>query len=785
VVRPVPIPNTAVKHCRADGSSPIGSARVGRRQFFNKKPKQVSVSAFLFIGTDFLAPFSRLPSSVRFLQSGQSIPRPMKKPLRKFVFIIFCLWRLDAVAASEPSERDYTEWVSGAGSWGDTFHWSNSVPNAFQRTEIHGSSSIVVPPGVYVIGDLEIGLKQGDRARVEVDGGQLVLMQDSLRIGELSGGEGEFVLKEGALHCPVDLYVGAANGVPGRATKATMRVQGGSILGRTLNVGIGWGADSLLAIEGSRASAIHLLDYFYVQGWSDTNGNPGTGTLSFTMDEHGVTPITIQSRRDGLRIIKDATSHCRLEIRLKAVPPREDVTLVSSRVPIQGTFDGLPEGAEMTALFAGRTYRWQLTYHGGPDGHDLLLKNRSEYAADAPVTHVRALLEIPRALWSEHRLFPLSTKTNGEPAFPGAEGFGAFTPGGRGGKTIFVDNLNDSGAGSLRAAIETAGPRLVVFRVGGVIALKSTLLIREPFLTIDGQNAPGPGIMLRDNGIEVRTHDVVLRYFRIRVGDEGVHLDNPRDHDKYFGGAGEHALYFIEGSQNCIADHLSLSWSTSKILSVTKLSDQITIQWCILSEALNFADHGFASIAGGNRVTWHHNLFAHNLSRNVRFAGLVDSDFRNNVIYDWGHTCGNGEFDLVNYIGNYAKAGPSTTQDRPLFIDGEGMAMPGSLFVTNNILEAPRAFQGVNQDNWRGMGYYFDRGVIGASQPFPAPPVTTDSPRDAFRHVLENAGATLPRRDAVDARVVQEVRDGTGHIIKWVKDAGGWPTFPSTGIGVH
>ena len=699
--------------------------------------------------------------------------------------VLVCFGWARAASADDDRSRDYTEWISGEGNWTKASRWSNSVPNAFQRTEIHGNSSVTVPAGVYVIGDLEIGLEQGDHARVEVDGGQLILMQDSLRIGELSGGEGEFILKEGALHCPVDLYVGAANGVPGRATKATMRVQGGSILGRTLNIGIGWGATSLLAIEGSRPSAIHLLDYFYVQGWSDTNGNPGTGTLSFTLDEHGVTPITIQSRRDGLRIIKDSPSHCRLDVRLKAVPPREDVTLVSSRVATQGTFDDLPEGTEISAQFAGRTYRWQLTYRGGPGGHDLVLKNKSEYVADSPVTHVRALPEIPQALWSEHRLYPLSAETNGEPAFLGAEGFGAFTPGGRGGKTINVDNLNDSGPGSLRAAIETAGPRVVVFRVGGVIPLKSTLLLREPFLTIDGQNAPGPGIMVRNYGIEVRTHDVVLRYFRVRVGDEDVHLDTPRDHDRYFSGAGEHALYFIEGSKNCIADHLSLSWSTSKILSVTKLSDRITIQWCILSEALNFGDHGFASIAGGNRVTWHHNLFAHNLSRNVRFGGLVDADFRNNVIYDWGHTCGNGEFDRINYIGNYVKAGPSTTQERPLFIDGEAVAMPGALFVTNNILEAPRNAQGVNQDNWRGMGYYYDRGTVAASEPFLAPPVATESPRDAFDHVLKHAGATLPRRDAVDERVVQEVADGTGHIVKWVKDVGGWPEFPATGPDGH
>ena len=335
----------------------------------------------------------------------------------------------------------------------------------------------------------------------------------------------------------------------------------------------------------------------------------------------------------------------------------------------------------------------------------------------------------------------------------------------------------------MRAAVEASGPRTIVFRVGGVISLKSTLIINEPFITIDGQKAPGAGILLRNHGIEVRTHDVVLRYFRVRVGDDDVRA-GARPLSDYRAGSGEHALYFIEGSSNCIADHLSLSWSTTKILSTTKLSDRITVQWCILSEALNFADHGFASIAGGNRVTWHHNLFAHNLSRNVRFQGAVDADFRNNVIYDWGWAAAYGEFDRVNYVSNYLKTGPSTTQKPYLFFhDGEAVVMPGSLFVTNNFIEGEPKAPGVNTNNWRGMGYYYyDRNILRAPGPFPAPPVTTEPAQLACEHVLKDAGATLPKRDAVDERIVRETRDGTGHIINWVNDAGGWPDFPSSDI---
>lgn len=675
--------------------------------------------------------------------------------------------------ATQPS-HDYTRWTSGSGQWNDATHWSDGLPNPYQRVEVHGTSTVVVPAGTYVAGDLEVGLKAGDLARVEVDGGQLILMQDSLRVGELSGSEGEFVLKEGAMHCFMDVYVGAANSVPGRATRATLRIQGGSLVGRTLSVGSGWGAESLLAITGSRATAVHVLEYAYIQGFAGPDGRPGAATLSFTLDERGVTPITIQSRRDGLRVIKDAQSHCRLQILLSAVPPREEVTLVSGNVPIIGTFDDLPEASEITAEYEGRTYRWQLTYRGGAGGHDLVLRNRSEYGADAPVTHARPIPEIPKPLWSEHRLFPLSAETSGEPAFAGAQGFGSSTPGGRGGKTLYVDNLNDSGPGSLREAVEASGPRSLVFRVGGAIPLRSTLIIQEPFLTIDGQNAPGAGIMLRNHGIEVRTHDVVLRYFRVRVGDDDVHLDDPKAKEAYYGGSGEHALYFIEGSKDCMADHLSLSWSTTKILSVTKLSDRITVQWCILSEGLDFAGHGYASIAGGGRVTWHHNLFAHNQSRNVRFQGMVDADFRNNVIYDWGDKAAYGEFDRVNYVGNYLKAGPSTSQRPRLFHDGVAEVTPGAFFVADNVLEGDLK---VNQNNWLAVGY--DRDGVCAPEPFPSPPVTTEPARAAYEHVLRDAGATLPHRDAVDDRIVREVRDETGHIIKWVKETGGWPDFPS------
>ncbi len=690
--------------------------------------------------------------------------------------LLFIGW-INAAGLAADSSRNCTKWLSGSGNWTDAARWSEGLPDAYARVEVHGNGTVIIPSGNYVVANMQIGIHRGDHTRVEVDGGRVVLLQDSLHVGELSGGEGEFILKDGVLHNCMDTWIGGANGVAGRSSRASFIVQGGSFLSRTLILGSGWGAESYATVEGSRPSAIHVLQYLYVQAYADSDGTPGKATLSFALDEHGVTPITIQSTHDGVRIMKDAKSHCRLQILLSAIPPREDVTLISSHVPIQGTFDDLPEGSEVKADYERKTYRWQLTYRGGATGHDLVLKNKSEYAADAPVTHVRPMPEIPRPLWVDQPIYPQFTGGNSEPSFPGAEGFGAFTLGGLKGTVIEVTNLNDSGPGSLREAISASGPRIVAFKIGGVIALKSPLLIEQPFITIDGAHAPGPGIMLRNHGIEVRTHDVVLRYFRVRVGDSDVDLADPKAKEAYYGGAGEHALYFIEGAKNCIADHLSLSWSTTKILSVNKLCDLITVQWCIMSEGLNFADHGLGVIIGQGRQTWHHNLIAHNQSRNPRFASLVDADFRNNVIYDWGDTAGCGEFGRVNYVGNYLKPGPSTRKAMRLFHDGVDVVAPKSFYMAGNTLEGNER---VTADNWQGTGY--DREIVGAMEPFPAPAVNTEPAQTAYERVLNGAGATLPKRDMVDERIVRETKDGTGHIIKWVKDAGGWPEFPSSSV---
>jgi hypothetical protein len=697
----------------------------------------------------------------------------------QLLFLYVCLLNATLLAADPTHPSKYeTEWDSANGVWMDTSKWSAGAPNAFEEAVVGGSSNVVIPSGAFVAGVLEIGNRPGDHAIVELDGGQLLIRQDSLRIGEYTGGEGTFILNDGAMHSVMDVFVGGVTGTTHRMNKSALIIQGGSFVGLTLTVGEGLGSQSLVAIKGSRAKAIEALEFVSLHAEADPGGKPAESTLSFTLDEHGVTPITILSRWRGLTIEDDESSHCRLQIALSAVPPRENVPLVVAHVPIEGTFDDLPEGAQIEADFAGHTYRWNLTYHGGIGGHDLMLINHSTYEANAPTTHVRPVPEPVTPLWQDHPLYPLSIPA-GTPAFAGAEGYGAFTPGGRGGRVDYVANLDDSGPGSLRAAAEADGPRLAVFRVGGVIALKSPIVIQHPYLTIDGAAAPGPGIMLQRHGIEVHTHDVVLRQFRIRIGDQDVRtgVRNIR----YAAGDGEYALYFTEASWNCIADHLSLSWSTNKILSTTKMSDLITIQWCILSESLNLDGHGYASITGGNRVTWHHNLFAHNFSRNVRFQGAVDADFRNNVIYDWGEKSAYGEFDRLNYVGNYLKPGPSTTQRPLLFHDGFEFVTPGSLFLAGNIIAGnPKA----TADNWKGTAFFFDRKTLAASNPFPAPAISIEPAAIAYEHVLAQAGAILPLRDAVDQRIVREVRAGSGQIIQSVAEAGGWPPFLSTRASV-
>lgn len=375
------------------------------------------------------------------------------------------------------------------------------------------------------------------------------------------------------------------------------------------------------------------------------------------------------------------------------------------------------------------------------------------------------------------------------PAFPEAEGFGAFTPGGRGGQVLFVTTLEDYDPakeapipGSLRAAITTSGPRLILFRVSGTIFLKATLAVTRPHLTIAGQTAPGDGICIARSLFRIDTHDVIVRHVRFRLGDQAEQ---------------ESGTFQIgHGSQNIIVDHCSMSWSTDENCTINGPDVRnITIQWCVIAESLNRSfhpkgEHGHGSLlrSDGGGFTIHHSIYAHNNSRNPRPGGYDDSpglllDFRNNVVYNWGANSGYSglERTRLNYIGNYFKPGPSTS-------DGvRGYAFSArtprtQLHLTDNFFyNAPAK----TRENWRMIRKWGEwEGELKYTnlvpEPFPAPPVATDASEVAFEKVLIQAGAILPRRDTVDTRIVQTIRTGTGRIIDSQKEVGGWPNLKST-----
>ncbi|MEI6946980.1 pectate lyase [Paraflavisolibacter sp. H34] len=379
-------------------------------------------------------------------------------------------------------------------------------------------------------------------------------------------------------------------------------------------------------------------------------------------------------------------------------------------------------------------------------------------------------------------------------AFPGAEGYGKSATGGRGGKIIKVTNLNDAGPGSLRAALEAAGPRIVLFEVSGTIALKSRLVIKNGDLTVAGQTAPGDGICLRHYEVNVDADNVILRYLRFRMGDEAR-----QQADALWG----------RYHQNLVIDHCSMSWSIDECASFYA-NKNFTMQWCILSESLNKSfhekdDHGYGAIWGGTNASFHHNLLAHHNSRNPRFngggrSGLPASplgpetvDFRNNVLYNWGaNSSYGGENGTYNIFGNYYKPGPGTETSKrkricEISMDADPVTFApgfGTFYISGNYVDGNTA---VSADNWNG-GVDLRPGAVlaqaRAAQPFAFSALTEQSAATAYTVVLAYAGASL-KRDAVDTRVTGEVRAGTATyngsktgkkgIIDAQTDVGGWP----------
>jgi len=359
------------------------------------------------------------------------------------------------------------------------------------------------------------------------------------------------------------------------------------------------------------------------------------------------------------------------------------------------------------------------------------------------------------------------------PAFPGAEGAGALARGGRGGRVLTVTNLNDSGPGSLRAAVEARGPRTVVFAVAGTIELASTLAITEPFLTLAGQTAPGGGMCLKNYDCTVAADHVVIRFLRVRPGDEAK---KPVD-----------GFSVGEGSHHVIIDHCSVSWSVDEALSVSGGDiGNITIQWCLIAESLSRSvhhkgPHGYgALIRADGDVTYHHNIFAHHSSRNPRPGTWADThkrglvlDFRNNLVYGWSSRAGYSSSDKanINLVGNLYRPNASTKTPTTAFSVG-GRATT-ALYIAGNHFPGATA---ANQDN--SLMVEKAAAAVRAAAPFPVAPVATDVADDAlFDQLLARSGAILPQRDDADARVVRQIRSGAGRIIDSQREVGGWPVL--------
>ncbi|MFM8413892.1 MAG: polysaccharide lyase family 1 protein [Planctomycetota bacterium] len=378
-------------------------------------------------------------------------------------------------------------------------------------------------------------------------------------------------------------------------------------------------------------------------------------------------------------------------------------------------------------------------------------------------------------------------------AFPGAEGFGAFARGGRGGDVYRVTTLEDSGPGSLRDGIATAsGPRTVVFEVSGTIELGSPLVVRRPFLTIAGQTAPGDGIALKGWGLEIRgTHDVIVRFIRLRPGDaackQGFHGD----------------CLTVRDATDVMIDHVSMSWSVDEAVSI-RGSDRITLQWCFITESLDASchpdgPHSCGSLLGPNphgALTIHHCLFAHHVRRSPKptsSGGTMRFQFENNVVYDWRDIAGYtntaeyGEDLLVRYVGNYVIAGPSTRVDPSSTIEGRGERGPAGIHEVAFRGESPdvRIYQAgnvidSNRDkvrNGRDTGWGMFAGSYRRLETLADfPELRTSDAETACAEVLAGAGASRSR-DAADRRLARQVGDQTGGIIDSPADVGGWPVL--------
>ena len=388
-------------------------------------------------------------------------------------------------------------------------------------------------------------------------------------------------------------------------------------------------------------------------------------------------------------------------------------------------------------------------------------------------------------------------------AFPGAEGFGKYATGGRGGKVVAVTNLNDKGEGSFRHALEQypGEPITVIFRVSGIIELESNIVIKRSNLTIAGQTAPGDGICLKNysfivNGASAKGNhgNIIIRFIRSRPG-----------------GTDKKGLYGFD-MENChdvIVDHCSFSWANEECAAMYDTKN-VSVQWCIISEGLYNAGHmkgnrSYGGVWGGQYASYHHNLIAHLNNRAVRFNGarahdtVALIDYRNNVIYNWGNTnaCYGGEVNIaggvsqINIVNNYYKPGPAAPAELKfahVSFQKENSKGTGQWYLNGNIMEGDIS---LTRKNFRGLDLSEagDPKNAEAGTSFTvSSPLPGQSAKDAYEVVLKYAGAFLPKRDKVDERIINETKTGTAigkgvfgkpGIIDLPIVVGGWPEYKS------
>ncbi|MDR0745430.1 MAG: pectate lyase [Mediterranea sp.] len=375
--------------------------------------------------------------------------------------------------------------------------------------------------------------------------------------------------------------------------------------------------------------------------------------------------------------------------------------------------------------------------------------------------------------------------TKGLIAFPGAEGFGRYTTGGRGGKVYHVTTLGDGmEEGTLRHALTQNKPRTIVFDVAGTIFLTKNLPIINGDLTIAGQTAPGQGVCIAGHPVTLNADNIIIRYVRFRVGNEG------QGEPDGLGGT---------DNKNIIIDHCSISWSVDECCSIYG-NESSTVQWCLISESLRSAGHGkgkhgYGAIWGGTNASFHHNLLAHHESRVPRLGPRPATqeneymDMRNNVFYNWaGNGCYGGEGMKANIVNNYYKPGPATPENSPIGyrIAGIGIRTKeyvgrsrtwakmlhtwGKFYVDGNVIEGNEE---VTKDNWtKGIYEQIDNSQcdytftdqikkeIRLDAPLETDLVTTHPAEQAYKLVLAYAGCSK-ERDIIDTRIIEETREGT------------------------